>query len=68
MCGRFVRHTNVHELARLNFVNFAGAPERSYNVAPSQTTLNACDAEQGRVLEPMRWRFRAIPPPGLRST
>jgi len=56
MCGRFVRHTNVHELARLvGALDFTGNSEPSYNVAPTQNIHNAYDTKDGRVLKRMRW-------------
>lgn len=55
MCGRFVRHSNVHELTRLLGADWPGAdPAPSYNVAPGQQVLAVRgDADREAVL--LRW-------------
>lgn len=57
MCGRFVRHSNVHKLAELvgALVFEEDTAAASYNIAPSQDILNAHTRGDERVLEPMRW-------------
>lgn len=56
MCGRFVRHTNAAELARLvGGLVPAQDPTPSYNVAPTQDILNAVVHDGARVLQSMRW-------------
>lgn len=56
MCGRFVRHTNVHELTRLLGADWSG-PELppSYNIAPTQNILAVRRAGDHREAVLLRW-------------